>query len=51
MKCEICKKNIQELFLEKIKGTVVKDNKGKKHTVCFECQKTLETKDAILEKL
>ncbi len=35
MKCTICKKKIEETFLEKIKGTYVK---GK--AVCNECQKT-----------
>ena len=51
MKCEICKKKIQEIFLNKILGTYLKDKKGKKHSVCFECQKTLKTKEQILEKL
>ena len=51
MKCEICKKKIQELFLQKFKGTYVKDEKGKKHLVCFECQKILRDKKKILEKL
>jgi len=51
MKCEICKKKIAELFLGKIKGTVIKDSKGKKHYVCFECQKRLGTKDKIMEEL
>jgi hypothetical protein len=51
MKCELCKKNIEELFLKKIKGTYVKDTKGKKHTICFECQKKLNNKKKILEEL
>jgi len=51
MKCEICRKTLGETFLKKIIGTVVKDGKGKKHTVCFECQKTLRTKEEILKKL
>ena len=51
MKCEICKKKIAEHFLKKILGTVVKDEKGKKHTICFECQKKFRTKKEILEKL
>ena len=51
MKCEICKKNIQETFLKKLIGTIVKDAKGKKHDVCFECQKNLKTKEAMLKKL
>jgi len=51
MKCEICKKQIQETFLKKIVGTTVKDKKGKKHSICFECQKKFKTKEKILENL
>jgi len=51
MKCEICKKNIENTFLKKILGTVIKDAKGKKHTVCSECQKKLKTKEEILKNL
>ncbi len=51
MKCEICKKAIEEIFLKKIVGTVVKDKKGKKHYVCSECQKKLGSKKAILDTL
>jgi hypothetical protein len=40
-----------ETFLKKIVGTIVKDKKGKKHYVCFECQKKLGSKDNILENL
>lgn len=42
MKCEICKNKIGETFMNKILGTVIKDEKGKKHSVCFECQKKFE---------
>jgi uncharacterized protein with PIN domain len=51
MKCEICKEKIEETFLNKIVGTVVKDSKGKQHYVCPGCQKKLGTKEKILEKL
>lgn len=51
MKCELCKKGIEQTFLGKILGTIVKDAKGKQHTVCFECQKKLQTKDKILAEL
>ncbi|MBW2968985.1 hypothetical protein KY304_02580 [Candidatus Woesearchaeota archaeon] len=51
MKCEICKKKIGETFLKKILGTIIKDQKGKKHTICFECQKKFKTKQEILNKL
>lgn len=51
MKCEICNKNIQETFLKKILGTIVKDDKGKKHSICFECQKKFKTRQEILESI
>jgi uncharacterized protein with PIN domain len=51
MKCEICKKKIAELFLDKIKGTIIYDKKNKKRFVCFECQKRLGSKDNILSEL
>ncbi len=50
-KCEICGNKIKELFLGKLKGTYIKDKKGKKHIVCFECQKKFKTKEKILENL
>ncbi|MBW2985828.1 hypothetical protein KY333_00490 [Candidatus Woesearchaeota archaeon] len=51
MKCEICKNKIGETFLKKIIGTTLKDEKGKKHTICFECQKKLRTKEEILKHI
>ncbi len=51
MKCEICSKKIAETFLKKIVGTYVKDEKGKKHLVCFECQKKFSTKKELLENI
>jgi hypothetical protein len=51
MKCEICKKNIDKTFLEKPIGTIVKDKKGKKHTICNECQQKHPKKVDILGKL
>jgi hypothetical protein len=51
MKCEICKKKMAETFLKKPIGTIVKDKKGKKHTVCNECQKKFQKKEDLLEKL
>ncbi len=50
MKCEICKEKLEETFLHKPLGTVVKDAKGKKRWVCSACQKG-KAKDEILEKL
>ena len=51
MKCEICNTKLAETFLEKIKGTVVKDEKGKKHHVCFECQKKFKNKQEMLANI
>lgn len=51
MKCEICKNKIQETFLKKLVGTHIKDTKGKKHLICFECQKKFHDKQAILKQL
>lgn len=50
-KCELCKQAIAQIFLGKLVGTYVKDAKGKKHTVCRNCQKQLGSKAKILEKL
>ncbi|MBI3050873.1 hypothetical protein HYY74_00260 [Candidatus Woesearchaeota archaeon] len=49
MKCDVCRKLIGTTFLKKPVGTFVKDSKGKPHPVCFECQKKLNTKEAILK--
>lgn len=38
MKCEICKKEIGETIANKIIGTYIKDEKGKLHAICNECQ-------------
>jgi len=51
MKCGICKKKIDETFLKKIIGTVVKDKKGKKHHICSGCQKEIGSKEEILKKI
>ncbi len=51
MKCEICRKTVGETFLKKPIGAYVKDNEGKLHSICFECQKQLRTKAEILKKL
>jgi len=52
MKCEICSKSIETTFMGKILGTYIKDNKAKKHTVCFECQKKFNNdKTKILENI
>ncbi len=51
MRCEICKQKVEETFLEKPIGTYIKDKNGKKHMVCFECQKKFRTKEEILKNL
>ncbi|MBI4439734.1 hypothetical protein HY638_02070 [Candidatus Woesearchaeota archaeon] len=51
MKCEICKEKVQETFLGKIIGGIVKDAKGKKRTVCNNCQKKFRTKEEILSHI
>lgn len=50
MKCELCKSAIEELFLGKMKGTIIKDKKGKHHSICFDCQKKFN-KEEMLAKL
>ncbi len=51
-KCDICKNKIEELFLGKLKGTIIrKPGSGKHHFICFECQKKLRNKEQILQKL
>ena len=51
VKCEICKNKIQTTFLKKIIGTQIKDKKGKKHAICFECQSKFKNKEEILNKI
>ena len=51
MKCSICRKNIGTTFLNKLIGTYVKDEKGKQHSICFECQKKFKTKEELLKGL
>ncbi|MBI4148910.1 hypothetical protein HY491_00535 [Candidatus Woesearchaeota archaeon] len=51
MKCELCHEQIQETFLKKLLGTVMKDEKGKKHYVCRRCQQENQDKPKILARL
>ena len=51
MNCDICRKAIDTLFLGKINGTYVKDAKGKKHPVCFECQKKFNNDKPKMQEL
>tara|TARA_Y100000310_G_C20309961_1_gene635779 strand:- start:86 stop:247 length:162 start_codon:yes stop_codon:yes gene_type:complete len=51
-KCKICGTKLKELFLGKLKGTIIKKaGSNKPHHVCFDCQKKLKTKEEILKKL
>jgi hypothetical protein len=47
MKCELCNREIEKTFLNKIVGTLIKDKEGKKHTVCNVCQKEAESIDDL----
>ncbi len=52
MKCDICGSKIEELYLKKIRGTFIKDEKGKQHPVCSSCQEKLENdKSKMLEQI
>jgi len=52
MKCETCHKKIETLFLKKPNGTSIKDDIGKKHWICFECQKIFNNdKKRILSEI
>ena len=51
MNCEVCSKKVGETFLKKVIGTYVKDSRGKKRLVCFECQKKFNSKEKILENI
>ncbi len=48
MKCDLCKKEIEGNFLNKIKGTFIKVD-GKRKMVCNSCQS--EHKDKLIEQL
>lgn len=53
MDCDLCGNEIEELFLGKIKGTVVKINRDNKNTVyniCTNCQKKYKDLRAELAK-
>jgi hypothetical protein len=51
-KCTICGNKLIELFLEKLKGTIVKKTgKSKPHHVCFECQKKFQSKEELLAQI
>ena len=52
VKCVICKAEIKELFLGKLKGTIIhKPGSSKQYTICFDCQKKFPSKDKLLENI
>lgn len=51
MKCGVCGKSLATTFLGKVKGTYVKDAKGKQHAVCFECQSKFKDKAELLQNI
>ena len=53
IECDLCKKEMEETFLGKLKGAIVKikkDDKNVEHHVCPECQKKYKDIKAELEK-
>ncbi len=51
-KCNVCGNKIAELFLGKLKGTIIKKaGKKKQYTICFECQKKFPSKEKLLEQI
>jgi len=51
-KCSICSNKIAELFLEKLKGTIIKkEGSNKQYPICFECQKKFKSKEELLKQL
>ncbi|MEK6950745.1 MAG: hypothetical protein AABX13_03410 [Nanoarchaeota archaeon] len=51
-KCSLCGNKIAELFLEKLKGTIIKKpGSSKQYPICFDCQKKFLSKEEMLKKL
>jgi len=51
-KCDLCGEKIAELFLGKLKGTILKkEGSSKQYTICFACQKKFPTKAELLKQL
>jgi DNA-directed RNA polymerase subunit RPC12/RpoP len=52
VKCSICRNKIKELFLGKLKGTVVrKEGSSKKYYICFDCQKKFKNKEEMMKEI
>ncbi|MBL7054372.1 hypothetical protein ISS05_01290 [Candidatus Woesearchaeota archaeon] len=50
MKCSICSKKIEQTFLNKVVGAIIKI-KGKNQYICPGCQKKLKTKEEIIKNI
>jgi len=51
-KCSLCNNKIAELFLDKIKGTIIKKpGSNKQYPICFECQKKFKSKEELLQQI
>ncbi len=51
-KCSICDHKIAELFLGKLKGTIVrKAGSSKQYPLCFACQKKFKSKEELLQQV
>jgi hypothetical protein len=50
MKCDICGKKVETIFLGKLLGSQVKNKAGKKKVVCQNCQRALSM-DEIKERI
>ncbi len=50
-KCSVCSKKIETTFLNKLLGTYIKNKKGKRKAICFECQKKFPKKEDILKNI
>ena len=47
MKCEVCKREIKKTLLDKAVGTVIYDEKGKKHWICNQCQSQYKKEEIL----
>ena len=52
VKCDICGEKIQTTFLNKLVGTIIKDENHKKRNICSNCQRLHKGEDlkTLIEK-
>lgn len=52
VKCDICGEKLALTFLNKVRGTIIKDSNHKKRYICSNCQSANKDKDLkkLLEK-